>query len=176
MLDPVVDVFVLAEASSTFSGQSKPLIFRENKNRFEPYLAKIQHVVIDDTPANGSAWDSEEFQRNALKRVFKDREPAVQARDLIVVSDVDEVPDPRCGHVLLVSFPMNATQGSFSILTHHRTILTLKQHGSLRGIYSLPMEMYYYSFRFRNPRTERVRSGLSALYGKVHFIPITSCL
>lgn len=127
MLDPVVDVFVLAESSSTFSGQSKPLIFRDNKNRFEPYLAKIQHVVIDDTPSNGSAWNMEEFQRNALMRVFNDMEPAVQARDLIVVSDVDEVPDTRCGHELLVSYLIcthhkgssisNVTQGVISHIT-----------------------------------------------------------
>ena len=32
---------------------------------------------------------------------------------------------------------------------HHRSLLALKQHGSLHGIYAFHMDFYYYSFRFR---------------------------
>lgn len=73
-------------------------MFQQNKHRFEPYLAKIRHIVIEDTPSEGSAWDREAFQRNALVRAFTDYEdtPVVQRHDLIIGSDVDEVPDPRC--------------------------------------------------------------------------------
>lgn len=97
MLDPVVDVFVLAEATSTFSGKPKALVFQEHKHRFEPYLSKIRHVIIEDTPSEGTTWDREIFQRNALMGAFTGVDAvALQTHDLIIGSDVDEVPDPRC--------------------------------------------------------------------------------
>jgi beta-1,4-mannosyl-glycoprotein beta-1,4-N-acetylglucosaminyltransferase len=90
-LDSVVDFFVLAEATRTFSYDPKPLYFAENKERFKRFLPKIIHVVIDDLPKEGDAWDREAFQRNATARGLTGAKPD----DVIMISDVDEIPFPE---------------------------------------------------------------------------------
>ena len=90
-LDGVVDKFVVAEANRTFSNEPKPLIFLENRDRFARYLHKIVHVVVDDLPNDGDAWDREAFQRNALVRGLEEAMPD----DVIMISDVDEIPFPE---------------------------------------------------------------------------------
>lgn len=52
ILAPHVDHFVIIEATQTFSGLPKPLIFQENKDRFKKFLPKIIHYVVDDMPAS----------------------------------------------------------------------------------------------------------------------------
>lgn len=98
MLDPVVDVFVLAESNTTFSQKPKALEFQQNRKRFEPFLHKVRHVVVDDSPSTGDPRQNEAFQRNAVMQGLFDPSP-VGEKDLIIISDVDEVPDPR--HVCL---------------------------------------------------------------------------
>lgn len=90
-LYPVVDRFVIAEATRTFSYEEKPLHFAENRERFKPWADKIVHVVIDDLPAEGDAWDREAFQRNAAARGLAEAKPD----DIIMISDVDEIPFPE---------------------------------------------------------------------------------
>ncbi len=90
-LDATVDRFVLAEATRTFSNEPKPLIFRDNRERFARFLHKIEHVVVDDLPAEGDAWDREAFQRNAVARGLGRAAPD----DVIMLSDVDEIPFPE---------------------------------------------------------------------------------
>ena len=90
-LAPVVDKFVIAEATRTFANEPKPLHFAENKARFAEFLPKIVHVVVDDMPASGDAWDREAFQRNAVARGLADALPD----DIIMISDVDEIPFPE---------------------------------------------------------------------------------
>ena len=88
-------MFVIVEANSTFSGKSKPLAFLQNKERFRAYLPKIRHVIVEDSPNTGDAWENERFQRDALIRGLEGLNPALKSSDLIFASDVDEVPDPR---------------------------------------------------------------------------------
>lgn len=87
-LNSVVDRFVVAEATRTFSNEPKPLHFAENCERFKRWADKIVHVVVDDLPAEGDAWDREAFQRNAVARGLKDASPD----DIVMLSDVDEIP------------------------------------------------------------------------------------
>lgn len=44
-LKDVVDVFVLSEATRTFTNKEKPLYFNDNKSRFDGF--NIHHVIID---------------------------------------------------------------------------------------------------------------------------------
>lgn len=84
-----VDHFVLVEATRAFNGNPKPLVFAENRRRFEPFLDKLVHVVVDDLPTlQGDAWVLENFQRNAILRGLTDAAPD----DLILISDADEIP------------------------------------------------------------------------------------
>lgn len=85
-----VDKFVLVESRETFRGNLKPLYFEENKHRFEKFLDKIIHVVVEDRLAVSSAWDREEFQRNQIVRGLKQCDD----NDVILISDVDEIIRP----------------------------------------------------------------------------------
>lgn len=94
-LAPVVDKFVLVESTVTFTGHQKPLYFEEHREQFDRYRDKIIHVIVEDSPPPTSpqnVWNVEHFQRNAILRGLKDA-PCPDSR--IMVSDVDEIPDPR---------------------------------------------------------------------------------
>lgn len=93
-LDPVVDYFVLVEATRTFQKQSKPLYFAENRERFKAFEHKIIHVVVDRYPNFFSklrvptAWDYDNHQKNQVINGLKDCAPD----DVIIFSDLDEIP------------------------------------------------------------------------------------
>jgi beta-1,4-mannosyl-glycoprotein beta-1,4-N-acetylglucosaminyltransferase len=92
-----VDHFVVAECPLTMAGDPKPLFFAENKERFAPYLDKIVHVVIPpaaetDYTVLMQKQSSEAYQRNALSLGFS----RFDDRDIIMISDVDEIVDPDC--------------------------------------------------------------------------------
>ena len=89
VLAPVVDRFVISEATETFSGMKKPLYYEENKDMFAEFADKIIHVVVHDTPA-GDTHDRDTFQKNAVGRGLKD----CKDDDIIIFSDLDEIPNP----------------------------------------------------------------------------------
>lgn len=87
-LSSVVDRFVIAEATTTFSGESKPLYFREHHGRFAAFADRITYIVVDDMPGPGaSGWDRQWHQRGALLAGIADAVPD----DVILLSDVDEI-------------------------------------------------------------------------------------
>ena len=47
ILDPIVDKFIIEEATTTFSGQKKELCFEKNKDMFKEFLHKITYIVVD---------------------------------------------------------------------------------------------------------------------------------
>lgn len=79
-------IHVLIEATTTHTGDPKPLYFEENKHLFSEY--KIRHIIVDDLPQNGNAWDAENAQRDAITKGLFDCEDD----DVIIVSDLDEIP------------------------------------------------------------------------------------
>ena len=91
-LDKHVDYFVIVEAKDTFSGIEKPLFFKENKHLYQEFLHKIIHVVVDKTPQfEDDAWSREYFQRNQIMQGLK----KCSKEDVIIISDVDEIPRSR---------------------------------------------------------------------------------
>lgn len=94
----VVDKFVFTEATMTHTGKPKPLYFEENRQRFAKYSDKLVHIVVDDFPTPPDyytprqvSWMREDWQRNAVKRALKG---VACPEDLIMISDVDEIPSP----------------------------------------------------------------------------------
>lgn len=88
----VVDYFILVESMHSFSGGEKNLYFNEVKNkRFSKYLSKIVHVVVDDMPNGLNAWDNERHQRQCIVRGLNLLD--LDESDVLIISDVDEVPD-----------------------------------------------------------------------------------
>nr|WP_281269987.1 hypothetical protein [Eilatimonas milleporae] len=88
ILYPDVDVFVIIEATETFSGYPKSPFFECNLDRFKRFQEKIRYILIDDLPDTPNAWIREAWQRNAMMRGLND----VQPDDIIIFSDVDEIP------------------------------------------------------------------------------------
>jgi len=126
-LDPVVDRFVLCEASVTFRGKAKPLHFKENRDRFQPFLNKIVHVVVDDMPKGrdneAAYWRKQKFQRNAIARGLGE----AAADDLVLLSDLDEI--PRAGAVMTAAgHPGKPVIFSLE-MRDHRLFLNLRHPG-----------------------------------------------
>ncbi len=90
VLSPIVDKFVISEATETFSGMKKPLYYEENKALFREFEDKIIHVVVDDTP-EGYTHDRDTFQKNAVGRGLA----GCTDEDIIIFSDLDEIPNPE---------------------------------------------------------------------------------
>jgi hypothetical protein len=55
-LNSSVHKFVLVEATKTHSGNSKPLHYADNSQRFSAFHGKIVHVVVDDLPVHSNPW------------------------------------------------------------------------------------------------------------------------
>ena len=90
VLKDVVDKFVLVEADRTFTNRPKRLIFEENKERFSAFASKIIHVKVTDHPPFETAWHYESHQRNAIARGLH----GAKSDDVIIVSDIDKIPNP----------------------------------------------------------------------------------
>ncbi len=95
LLDPIVDYFVLVEANQTFVGKPKPLYYKPKQN------SKVIHIIVD-LPWNDTGhgitpdqvWDNERFQRNSIEKALL--ELKLNESDLLILSDIDEIPDPEC--------------------------------------------------------------------------------
>lgn len=92
-LDPYVDLFVLVEAEVNHVGGPKELFFQKNKDRFAKWLPKIRYVLVTaaEAPKDESPWAREKYQREAILRGLDE----VPDSAIVMVSDVDEIPDMR---------------------------------------------------------------------------------
>lgn len=82
-----VDKFVLVECVETFRGNSKPLYYEENKERYAAFADKIIHIIVKERISSIDPWVTEEYQRNQIMRGLVDCSP----EDIIILSDVDEI-------------------------------------------------------------------------------------
>lgn len=102
VLDPVVDYFVITESTLSHSGMPKKLYYDENKSQFAAFHHKIIHTVITDTPntPGTSSFDRDGFEKEArirgLSKCSKD--------DIIMYSDLDEIPNPVRIREILANF------------------------------------------------------------------------
>lgn len=90
ILDSVVDFFVLVEGSMTFTGKPKPLFFAENIQKFGRWKDRIAHVAFSPSE-ECDPWLMESEQRRELINGI----PNLQSSDVVIHSDVDEIPDPE---------------------------------------------------------------------------------
>lgn len=120
-LESQVDYFVILESPTTFTGLPKKMHYQENKDMFKEFKDKIIYHVLEPPPAGhpghvdassfvrGSkeyeahAWTMERFQRNAMfSQVFPSltNDAAPTENDVIIVSDIDEIPRPATVQLL----------------------------------------------------------------------------
>lgn len=92
IMDPYVDYFVLEESAVTFSGDPKKMIFAQNRHLFDKFSDKIRYVAVEDSPMSGvTTHERDKYQKNQLIRALSDCKP----EDIIIFSDVDEIPNPE---------------------------------------------------------------------------------
>jgi len=87
ILSEYVEKFIIVEAAYDHQGNKKKLNF--SFKRFDKFKNKIKYLVIEEFPKNISNWDRENFQRNFINEGLNSAED----EDLIIISDVDEIPD-----------------------------------------------------------------------------------
>jgi beta-1,4-mannosyl-glycoprotein beta-1,4-N-acetylglucosaminyltransferase len=133
-LKDVVDRFVLVEATLTFSGASKPLYFELHRDIFSEYADRITHHVVTDVPrfARTSRYLRQFHQRDSIGIALE--RAGCKPDDLVMVSDVDEIP---CGETLPEAL---ALLGSNDLVIleqtyHHDYVNNIREHNWL-GTYA----------------------------------------
>lgn len=87
-----VDHFVVVEATQTHSGQPKDLLLSQPECATLLKHPRVHRVVVD-FPGELDNWGREQFQREAIGRGLQELE--AHPEDLVLVSDIDEIPQPR---------------------------------------------------------------------------------
>jgi Glycosyltransferase family 17. len=105
ILNKYITEFIVVESKFTHSGEKRELLFDINK--YSKFKNKINYIILENEPENletindkdsidkknskyiMNALKRENFQRNAISRGLKEVNPD----DLILISDVDEIPD-----------------------------------------------------------------------------------
>ena len=119
VLNDVVDYFILIEANQTHVGKPKKLFFDENKPMFEKFIHKIIHIVVE-LPFNeniiditkGQQWTNEKHQRNCINEGIDMIKEKLNDNDCIIISDVDEIPDPK----ILLQIKNNSINNDINVL------------------------------------------------------------
>lgn len=119
ILKDTVDFFVVAEADRTFSGHPKPLWYTLFKKRFERFHDRIIYIPVRDLPLDvPSRWHREAYQREALLRGLLGACPG----DLILVSDVDEIPKPEA-----IAWAAQFDHAAFALKTYYYNLVSVSQ-------------------------------------------------
>ena len=156
-----VDYFVILESPTTFTGLPKQMYYEDNKATFGDFEDKIIHHVLEPPEKghpghveNGTlvagtpeyeahAWTMERFQRNAMfSQVlpFLTGDAAPSTHDVIIVSDIDEIPRPATVQLL--------RECRFSRIT------------------TLRSKFYYYSFQWLHRGQEWAHPQATTYQGK----------
>lgn len=148
-LKDVVDYHVIVESNLTFSGNKKPYNLKERLDEFEEYKNKIIYFQVEQsthnivflpvesyTPTNGS-FLLEYQQRNGISYASN----YVKDSDLVLISDLDEIPSREAIKILDASIEEN-------------------------DMISLSMLFHYYYMNCQNTGFERFWNGTVAVRGK----------
>lgn len=93
ILNDFVDKFIIVE--STIDHQGKPKKLHFDINKYKKFKNKIKYIIVDDTPKSlikphaGGESLVEKHQRNSITKGLTN----ANENDLIILSDVDEIPD-----------------------------------------------------------------------------------
>ena len=122
LLYNIVDYFILVESTHTFVGNKKELYFNNNKTKFNKFLDKIVHIIVEDMPLQeykkyiNTIFTNEIYQRNAILRGIN--QLTLKDNDIIIISDLDEIPNPE---------------------------LIINKDNILISEHSIPMDLYWYN-------------------------------
>lgn len=94
-----VDYFVILESDKSFTNKTKPTYFKNNWEHFSKFSSQIIYHLLDDSSIlQNTTWEREHYSRDALlHQIFPSLigEQAPNLGDVIMVSDIDEIPKPE---------------------------------------------------------------------------------
>jgi beta-1,4-mannosyl-glycoprotein beta-1,4-N-acetylglucosaminyltransferase len=94
-----VDLFLIIESNSTFTGRSKPFVFAQNRDRFAFAAHKIVHKQFSLPFLNQndeqSYFEVERLHRDQMQKLLVDQN--LNTGDRIIFADLDEIP---AGHTI----------------------------------------------------------------------------
>jgi hypothetical protein len=120
-LKDVVYKFVVVESNKTFSGTNKAVLFTKHHAAIRDFSSQLDFVLVDDMPETDTAWDREAWQRNCVVRGLS----GASDQDLILMSDVDEIPRMECVREALadrVSLAFGFRMGTYYFYMNYRNI------------------------------------------------------
>lgn len=157
ILNDVVDKFVIVEADKTLRGVPKAFNFEKIKSEFDnEYPDKIIYIKATNCPVleNSKDWAIEYFQRNSIMGGVYN----CKAEDLIMISDIDEIPNPNILKNLhdYTVIPINKSKDNkkihlkqmFSLLGENKKFLksnTLDYFLEYMSV-ALEQDLFYYYF------------------------------
>jgi beta-1,4-mannosyl-glycoprotein beta-1,4-N-acetylglucosaminyltransferase len=180
-----VDYFVIVESSVTHSGEYKPFYFEDNKERFSKFLDKIISYKIYDTPfdfinlpetnekelnnvfeyiktqtnrfnrSNQQDYGRDFFQKESVRRAIG----KCDDNDIIIISDVDEIPNPSIFENL---YDIEDTIYSLNQFTYYYYLNILKQkdwYGSKIGLYKNVKKLSLNEIRGDSSLTRMIDNG-----------------
>jgi len=137
LLYDIVDYFILVESTHTFVGNKKELYFNNNKTKYDKFLDKIIHIIVEDMPLQFYSkdttltWKNENHQRICISRGIN--QLTLKDNDIIIISDLDEISNPE---------------------------LIINKDNILITEHSIPMDLYWYNLH-------RVRKNEWIRYAKI---------
>ncbi len=108
ILSPYVDIFIVIEAKTTFTGHKKPLYFSEHEQYFKEFWHKIKYFIINEnysvaeieqaafSPNTQGAdhWRNEFLQKESIHKALAQY---AQKDDIVYIGDADEIWEPYGG-------------------------------------------------------------------------------
>lgn len=149
-LAPYVDYFVIMESAVTFTSQAKPLILKENWERFKEWHDMIIYKEVEGMPLGAArTWDLEDYQRNSILLQglgsVEGTEKAAREGDVLIVSDVDELPRPI-------------------------SVVLLRECQTQKRI-TIRSQFYYYGFQYRHKGEQWSHPQATVYRGKKTILP-----
>lgn len=156
-LSPVVSQFLILESTSTFTGLPKPLVLapylqpNATDKRFHPYLKKIRYLTMEGRPLRRGEdpFQIEREMRQEMSHWIDSSETGMREGDLIIMSDVDEIPSlnavtllsscaaPSPIHLSLVNHVYTFSQTLSPLLPSWRAHVVRYRHGQTQYKHSL---------------------------------------
>jgi len=146
-LNDVVDYFVIVESEFSFTGNSKPFYFEVNNDLYKGFQHKIVYLKYD-LPLNTDPWQNETNQRNFFSVFLKDNKN-IDDNDIIMLSDIDEIPDTKIITQIKENTPPTSLLTFNQNLYYYNywTRANRKWPGTVAATHSVVKNQYNYNFQ-----------------------------
>ncbi|MFC2147146.1 hypothetical protein ACFLR9_01150 [Bacteroidota bacterium] len=147
-----VDYFIIVEADKTHNGEDKNYFLKDNMDRYKSFQDKMIYVPIkiedydkeEYVAGETDAWKREIYQRNSIEIGL--RELNLKPNDLILISDLDEIPNKLILKNLKKGKSIvrrKISIKSLEILIYALKLIFKKQ--SKRRKYAIRIKLFYYT-------------------------------